>query len=101
MGERVVVADPGAAEGLPYPECLQFSRELAGRRREASPRREPVPEFVEVPFQVLLELGDRLPVNSGRPFVVSNFPVCLSHQPLVDVKRFLLQVTHSLLPIFG
>src|SRR5436190_326759 len=69
--------------------------------REVSPRRQPVPEFIEVPFQVLLELGNRLPVNPGRTFIGSNFPVCLPHQPLRNIKRLLLQVAHSFLPSSG
>src|SRR6185437_2260809 len=70
----------------------------AYRRREISSRGQPVPELVEIPFQVLLKLGDRLPVHPGRTFVGSNLPVCLPHQPLRDIKRLLLQVTHSFLP---
>ena len=39
------------------------------RRREVAPRGHPIPELVQVPFQVLLVLFDRLPVDSGGPSI--------------------------------
>ena len=69
----------------------------AHRRREVSSRREPVPELVEIPFQVLLELGNRLPVNPGRTFIGSNLPVCLPHQPL-EGYQMASASGHSLVP---
>ena len=51
--------DPRAAVSLRY-------LHRAHRRREIAPRREPVPELVEVPVKALLELRDQLLVNTGR-----------------------------------
>jgi hypothetical protein len=41
----------------------------AHRRGHIAPRRQPIPELVEVPLQVPLELLDRLLINAGRALV--------------------------------
>jgi len=62
------------------------------RRREIAPRGHAIPELVEVPFQVLLELRDRLPVNTSGPFVGFDLLVCLPNNPLGNRKRLSLQL---------
>jgi hypothetical protein len=57
------------------------------RRREIAPRRQPIPELVEVAFQVDLELRHRHLVDPRRSLVRLDPPIGLPHHPLGDGKR--------------
>jgi len=71
----------------PDSSCLLRYLHGTDRRREVAPRGETVPELVEVPFQVLFKLGDRLSVDTGGPVVGLDLLVGLEDLPLGDVKR--------------
>jgi hypothetical protein len=57
------------------------------RRREVAPRRQPIPELVEVAFQVNLELRHRPLLDPRRSLVRLDPPIGLPHHPLGDGKR--------------
>ena len=60
--------------------CLRYLHRTH-RRREVRPRGHPIPELVEVPFQVPLELCDRLPVDTRSPLVGLDLLVGLPRPP--------------------
>jgi hypothetical protein len=66
----------------------------AHRRREITPRREPIPELVQVPVKVLLELRHRLAVNADATLVRLDPPIGLPNRPLGDLKRLWLRLAH-------
>jgi hypothetical protein len=66
------------------------------RRRHVAARRQPVPEFVEVPFQVPLELRDRLAIDAGGTLVGLDPQVRLPDRSFGNHER--LRRTHRLLP---
>ena len=70
------VGDSGHPE---RPHALALLRYLdrTNRRREVRPRGHPIPELVEVPFQVPLELLDRLAVDARRSLIGLDFLVGL------------------------
>ena len=68
------------------------------RRREVTPRREPIPELVQVPVKVLFELLDRLLVNAGAALVRLDPPIGLPNGPLGDLKRLWLRLAHPAPP---
>ena len=70
------------------------------RRREVRPRRHPIPDLVQVALQILLEVGDRLPVHSGRSLVRPDFLPRLPDSPLRNLKRLArrLQLVHATPP---
>src|SRR5215211_183916 len=70
----------------------------AHRRREVAPRGEPVPELVEVPVKVLLELRNRLLINAGAALVRLDPPIGLPNGPLGDLKRLRLRLAHPAPP---
>src|SRR6266436_7089222 len=66
------------------------------RRRKVAPRRQPVPQLVEVVRKVSLEVCDRLSVYSSRPLVDLHTFEGFPDFPLRDVERLCL--VHGLLP---
>jgi hypothetical protein len=68
------------------------------RRGHVAPRRQPIPELVEVPLQVPLELRDRLLVNAGRALVGLDPQPGLPNGPLRDIKRLRLRLAHPAPP---
>src|SRR3954451_15552687 len=68
------------------------------RRREIRPRRQPIPEFVQVPVKVLLELRHRLAVNPGSALVRPDPPIGRPHGLLGDLKRLWLRLAHPAPP---
>src|SRR5215211_2520122 len=70
----------------------------AHRRGHVAPRRQPVPELVEVPLQVALELRDRPLVNAGRALVGLDPQPGLPNGPLRDIKRLRLRLAHPAPP---
>ena len=70
----------------PLASCLRYLHRTH-RRREVRPRGHPIPELVEVPFQVPLELCDRLPVDTRGPLVGLDLLVGLPDNPLGNLKR--------------
>ena len=84
----------------PCPSRLLRYLHRPDRRREIRPRRHPIPELVEVPFQVLLELCDRLPVDTSSPLIGPDFLVGLPDNPFGNLKRLRrrLRLAHRLIP---
>ena len=66
------------------------------RRRKVAPRRQPVPQLVEVVRNISLEGCDRLPVYSSRPLVGLHTFEGFPDFPLGDVERLCL--VHGLVP---
>jgi hypothetical protein len=62
------------------------------RRREIRPRGHPIPKLVEVPFQVLLELCDRLPVDTRSPTIGLDHREGIQDNPSGNVERLLLRL---------
>jgi len=60
----------------PAPRLLRYLYR-SHRGREVAARGHPVPELVEIPFQVPLELHNGLPVDTGCAFVGLDASVCL------------------------
>jgi len=60
------------------------------RRREVRTRREPVPDLVQIPLPVPLELGDRLLVDARRALVGLDFLVRFPDHHFGDLKRLVL-----------
>src|SRR6266581_859695 len=73
------------------------------RRREVTPRRQPIPELVQVPFQVPIKLLDRLAVNTGRAIIRLDSLIRFPDNPFRNLKRlvFRLWFAHRLLPPRG
>ena len=80
------VRDRGHPEHLDPPPPLRYLHR-PHRRREVAPRRHPIPELVQVPLQVRLELLDRLLVDARRALVGLDPPIRLPDHPLGDLKR--------------
>ncbi len=74
---------------------------LTHRRGHIAPRGQPIPELVEVPLKVLLELRDRLLVNAGRALVGLDPQPGLPNGPLGDIKRLRLRLAHPAPPTRG
>jgi hypothetical protein len=91
------VRDGGNAEH-PHASIPLGYLHRAHRRREVAPRRQPVPELEQVPFQVPLELLDRLLVNAGRALVGLDPPIGLPNRPFGDIKRLRLRLAHPAPP---
>jgi hypothetical protein len=70
----------------------------AHRRGHIAPRRQPIPELVEVPLQVPLELLDRLLINAGRALVGLDPQPGIPNGPLGDHKRLRLRLAHPAPP---
>ena len=70
----------------------------AHRRGHVTPRREPVPELVQVPGKVPLKLRDRPLVNAGRALVGLDPQPGLPDGPLGDVKRLRHRLAHPAPP---
>src|SRR5437016_14532581 len=72
------------------------------RRWEITPRRQPIPELVEIRFQVPLKLVDRL-TNTGRAVVGLDTSVRFPDYPFGNRKRLALRLrfAHRLLPPRG
>ncbi len=66
LGDPIVHS--GHAEN-PRPSPMLGYRHGLHRRREVTPRREPVPQLEQVVLQILLVLLDRAPVNTRRTLV--------------------------------
>ena len=80
--------------------CFLRYLDRSNRWREVRPRGHAIPNPIEVPFQVLLELGDRLPVDTRSSLVGLDLLVGLEDDPFGDVKRlchFWLRRDHRLL----
>ena len=69
------------------------------RRRKIAPRRQPVPEPIEVTRKVGLELQNRLPVYSSRSLVRLHTLESFPDLPLGDRKRLCLVHELLLLPV--
>ena len=84
-----------------HPRAAVLLRHLhrTHRRGHVTPRREPIPELVEIPVKVPLELRDRLAVNTGRTLVRLHPPVGIPNGPLGDLKQLRLRLARTrLLP---
>src|SRR5580704_13908912 len=66
------------------------------RRRKVAPRRQPIPQLVEVVRKISLEVCDRLSVYSSRPLVGLHTFEGFPDFPFGDVERLCL--VHELLP---
>jgi len=85
------LSDPVAHGGhTQYPRPTGFLRDRHGfhRRREVAPRRQPIPDPVEVAIALLIERLDRDRINPRRSLVGLHTPGCLPHQALGNRKRF-------------
>src|ERR1039457_1577090 len=71
--------------------CLRYCHGL-DRRREVTPRREPVPQLEQVVFQILLVLLDRAPVGTRRALVGPDPQIRLPAHMLGNLKRFRLRL---------
>src|SRR5262245_40203168 len=60
------------------------------RRRKVTPRRQPVPEFVEVVLEISLKLRNRLPVYSSRSLIGLHTLEGLPDFPFGDLERLCL-----------
>jgi hypothetical protein len=97
---RDAVAHGGHAQH-PRPRPMRLGDfHRAYRWREVGPRREPVPNLVQVVLHILLELGNRHLVDPGRTLVGRHPLVGLPHEHLVDVEGFALRLwfTHPTPP---
>lgn len=80
--------------------CLRYLHR-PDRRWEVRPRGHAIPELVEVPLEVPLELCDRLPVDTSGPLVGPDLLVGLPDNQFGNDKwlcRFRLRLAHRLLP---
>ena len=85
--ERALCGDRGhSQQPNPFASCLGDLHRLH-RRREVRARGQPVPELVQVPVSVRLELRDRLLVDTRRPLVGLDPPIRLPDNPLGDLER--------------
>ena len=87
----------------PHPSLLALLGYLhcPDRPGEVRPRRHPIPQPVEVPREVLLELLDRHAVGPGRSAILLDLQPRIPHQSLGDVVRLALQLrlTHAAHPL--
>ncbi|MDP8931395.1 MAG: hypothetical protein M3O70_23210 [Actinomycetota bacterium] len=93
------LGDPIGHRG--HPERANATRLLRNlhqldRRGEVAPRRHAVPQLVQVAFQVLLELCQRLLVHARRTLVGLHLPIGLPDGVFGNHKR--LRLVHGLLP---
>ena len=72
----------------PFPAILLRNGHRLDGRREVASRRHPVPDPIQVAFQVRFEVFDRLLVHAGRARVGFDRFEGLVHQPLRDGERF-------------
>ena len=94
------VGDRGHTEGSdPSPVLLRYLHRLY-RGRHIGPRGHPVPDHVEVPFQVPLELRNGLLIDSWDALVGPHLLPGFPDHPLIDAKRLHLRLWlgHRLLP---
>ncbi len=81
---------------LPFPAvCFRYLYR-PHRRRKVTARRHPIPDLVQVPFQVLLEIRNRLLVDPCRSLVRFYSFIRLPDLLLGNTERLCL--THRLLP---
>ena len=71
----------------------------SNRRRQVTSRRHPIPDSIEVVPQILLELSNRLVINTCRTSICLHPLVCLPHLALGNTKRFCL--IHADPPLAG
>src|SRR5208282_446563 len=83
----------------PRPAIRLWNFDPPHRRRKIAPRRQPVPEPVEVARKVGLELQNRLPVHSSRSLVRLHTFEGFPDLPLGDRKRLCLIHGLLLLPV--
>src|SRR5271166_485431 len=83
----------------PFPATLLRNGNRLDRRREGAPGRHPVPDFVEIVFQLRFELPDRLFVDSCASRIVFDSAESLRNQFLWDIERFCR--THAPPPVSG
>jgi site-specific DNA recombinase len=57
------------------------------RRRKVGPRRQPIPDPVQIVLQILVELLERHPVHPRRTLIGLHLPIGLPHLPLRNIKR--------------
>src|SRR5271165_2891385 len=82
---------------LPLPAvCLRYLHR-PHRRRKVAARRHPIPDLVQVPFQVPFEIRNRLLVDACRSLIGSYPFIRFLHLPLRNHKRLCLD--HRLLPL--
>src|SRR5215472_4882252 len=89
------VGDRGNAQRARATVCLR-NIDPPHRRRKIAPRRQPVPELVEVVRKITLEVCNRLCVYPSRSLVGLHTFESFPDFPLGDVKRLCL--AHGLLP---
>ena len=76
----------------PRPPVLLRYLHCPHRRREVTPRRQPIPQLVQVPFQVLLKLLDRLAVDAGRAVIGLDPLIRLPDHPFGNRERLVLRL---------
>jgi hypothetical protein len=57
------------------------------RRREITARRHPIPDLVQISFQILLEILDRAAINPGGTLIGFHLQIRLPHLLFRDVER--------------
>src|SRR5215467_6154681 len=102
LGDAVSYRGHSKDSDLALPELLRYF-DCQHRRREVTPRRQPIPELVQVPSQVLFKLLDRLAVNTGRSIVGLDPLVRFPDLPFGNRKRLVLRLrsAQQLLPPLG
>src|SRR5918996_2596132 len=78
------------------PAALLRDLHQLDRRREITPRRQPVPQLVQVVVAVLVEPGQRLLIHPRGAAIGAHLAIRVPHGPLGNTKR--LRLAHKLLP---
>src|ERR1700681_3763865 len=70
------------------------------RRRKVGPRRQPIPDPVQIVLQILVELLESHPVHPRRTLIGLPLPIGLPYLPLRNIKRLTwwLQLVHATPP---
>src|SRR5450756_400914 len=76
--------------------CLRYFHR-PHRRRKVTARRHPIPDLVQVPFQVPLEIPNRLFIDACRSLIGFYPFIRFQYLPLRNYKRLCL--THRLFPL--
>src|SRR4051794_27972614 len=79
-----------ATVGMPsvrIPSPCGFAISTAHRRRKVGARRHSVPDLVQIVLQVLLEVGDALPVHSRRALILLDLEPGIPEVPLRNIER--------------